>query len=186
MWYCMNSAALKLVKRPYVEPGIPGFEYQQKIFEGTGKPGSMSGRRFWIIVASREHVMLGVNGGFAMANHGKRSGLSRMHAGDRIVYYSPKDAVGSSEPLHAFTALGEVADDTIEQVEMSPDFRPFRRRVRYQYTGIVKIEPLVAGLGFIRNKNSWGYVFRFGLLEIPEEDFRYILSAFEKEGKPAR
>jgi hypothetical protein len=144
----------------------------------------MSPKRFWIIVASREHAMLGVKGGFAMANHGKRSGLARMHAGDRIVYYSPKDTFGGSDPLHAFTALGDVADETIEQVEMSPDFRPFRRKVTYQYTGEVSIELLVADLGFIRNKHSWGYVFRFGLLEIPQEDFSRILAAFEKEGKP--
>jgi len=140
--------------------------------------------RFWIIVASKEHVMLGVNGGFAMANHGKRSGLARMHAGDQIVYYSPKSAFGGNDQLHAFTALGEVADEEIGQVEMSPDFRPFRRRVKFRYTGEVKIGPLVAGLGFIRNKHSWGYVFRFGLVEIPEEDFLRIRQAFEQGGIP--
>ena len=138
--------------------------------------------RFWVIVASKEHVMLAVKGGFAMANHGKKTGLARMHAGDRIVYYSPKTAFGKSEPLHAFTALGEVVDDSITQVELSEDFRPFRRKVNYLYTGGIKIEPLVPHLSFIHNKQSWGYVFRFGLLEIPKEDFLYIRQAFEKEG----
>jgi hypothetical protein len=139
----------------------------------------MKSPRSWIVVASRDHVMLGVNGGFAQAGHGKRSGLARMHAGDRIIYYSPKAAYGGDEPLHAFTALGEVADDEIVQVGMSPDFRPFRRKITYRYTGEVKIEPLVGDLGFIRNKKSWGYVFRFGILEIPGEDFSRIEKAFE-------
>lgn len=127
--------------------------------------------------------MLGVNGGFAMANHGKRAGLARMHAGDRIIYYSPKVAFGGTEPLHAFTALGTVADDAIVQVEMYPDFKPFRRNVRYEYTGGIRIEPLVMDLTFILNKKSWGAVFRYGLHEIPEKDFLVILETFEKDGK---
>ncbi|WP_292370727.1 EVE domain-containing protein [Methanoregula sp. UBA64] len=142
----------------------------------------MKPQRYWIVVASREHVMLGVTGGFAQANHGKRSGLSRMHAGDGIIYYSPKVSFGKNEPLHAFTALGTVADEEIVQVEMTPDFVPFRRKVDYLYTGEITIEPLVADLGFIRNKKSWGYVFRFGLLEIPQPDFAVLLRAFEKSG----
>ena len=142
----------------------------------------MKPRRFWIVVASREHVMLGVNGGFAQANHGKRSGLARMHAGDGIVYYSPKVSFGGNEPLHAFTAIGEVADEEIVQVEMTPDFVPFKRKVNYRYTGEIKVEPLLADLGFIRNKKAWGYVFRFGLLEIPQVDFERILQEFERTG----
>jgi len=139
----------------------------------------MASRRYWILVASQEHVKLGVSGGFAQAGHGKRSGLARMHAGDRIVYYSPKAEFGGTGPLHAFTAIGEVADDEIVQVDMSPDFKPFRRNVRYLKTGEVKIEPLINDLQFIRNKKSWGYTFRFGILEIQHEDFEKIEKAFE-------
>ena len=139
----------------------------------------MTIRRYWILVASREHVKLGVTGGFAQAGHGKRSGLARMHAGDRIIYYSPNLEFGGTEPLHAFTAIGEVADDEIIQVEMSPDFKPFRRSVRYLRTGEVKIGPLINDLQFIRNKKSWGYSFRFGIVEIQQQDFERIERAFE-------
>jgi len=138
----------------------------------------MASRRYWILVASLEHVNLGISGDFAQAGHGKRSGLARMHAGDRIVYYSPKGEFGGTEPLHAFTAIGEVADDEIVQVEMSEDFKPFRRSVRYFKTGEVKIEPLINDLEFIRNKKSWGYAFRFGILEIRQPDFERIEKAF--------
>jgi predicted RNA-binding protein len=139
----------------------------------------MTTPRYWILVASLEHVKLGVTGGFAQAGHGKRSGLARMHAGDRIIYYSPKVEFGGTEPLHAFTAIGEVADDEIVQVEMSPDFKPFRRNVRYLRTGKVKIEPLINDLEFIRNKKSWSYSFRFGILEIRQQDFERIEKEFE-------
>jgi predicted RNA-binding protein len=43
------------------------------------------------------------------------------------------------------------------------------------------IRPLVDHLSFIKNKQSWGYVFRFGLLEIPEYDFQRIAAAMQAE-----
>jgi predicted RNA-binding protein len=123
-------------------------------------------------------MMLGVTGGFAQAGHGKRSGLARMDAGDRIIFYSPKIESEGNEPLHAFTALGVVVDNEIVQVEMSPDFKPFRRNVKYLQTGAVKIGPLINDLQFIRNKKVWGYAFRSGLLEIQQPDFEQIEKAF--------
>ena len=137
------------------------------------------GKRYWIGVASKNHVMHGVSLGIVMTNHGKRSGIARMHKGDGFIYYSPKVTFEGKEPLHAFTAIGEIADENIFQAEESPDFRPFRRNAVYRKTGDVPIEPLVPGLSFIRNKQSWGYVFRFGLVEIPEDDFRRIEKAFD-------
>ena len=135
--------------------------------------------KYWIGVASKNHVMYGVSRGIAQTGHGKRSGIARMHKGDGIIYYSPKMTYEGNDPLHAFTAIGEIADDEIYQAEESPDFRPFRRRAQYTKTGEVKIEPLISELSFIRNKKSWGAVFRFGLLEIPKADFDHIAAAFE-------
>jgi len=38
------------------------------------------------------------------------------------------------------------------------------------------ILPLIENLQFIQNKQSWGYPFRFGMLEINEHDFDLISS----------
>ena len=46
--------------------------------------------RYWVGVASREHVLLGVAGGFCQVCHGKQAPLARMKRGDWILYYSPK------------------------------------------------------------------------------------------------
>jgi predicted RNA-binding protein len=134
--------------------------------------------KYWIVVASKDHVMRGVTLGIAQAGHGKRSGLARMHKGDMIVYYSPKVQFDGNEILHAFTAIGEIADEEVYQVEESLDFKPFRRTVRYIKTGEVRIRPMIQDLTFIGNKKSWGYAFRFGLLEIPKEDFERIAEKF--------
>lgn len=133
---------------------------------------------YWIAVASKNHVMQALSHGFAQAGHGKRSGIARMHKGDMILYYSPKVEYEGDKPLHAFTAMGVIADDEIFQVEENPDWMPFRRRVEYKWSGEVRIEPLINELSFIKNKAKWGSVFRFGILEIPREDFERISGGF--------
>jgi hypothetical protein len=45
--------------------------------------------RYWIGVASKEHVMRGVQGGFAQVCHGKEGPLKQMTPQDWIIYYSP-------------------------------------------------------------------------------------------------
>ena len=97
-----------------------------------------------------------------------------MHEGDGIVYYSPKVTYEGNEPLKSFTAIGRIADEEIFEVEESPDWKPFRRRVTYFPAKDAEASPLVPDLKFIRNKKAWGYVMRFGLIEIPEEDFLLI------------
>ena len=131
----------------------------------------------WINTISRDHVQLGVAGGFTQAGHGKATGLKRLEAGDRLVFYSPRTSLHDGEPLKAFTALGRVADDEPYQVEVAPDFKPWRRNVEFDASIEVPIGPLIDELSFIKNKRSWGYVFRFGLFEIPLTDFKLIKQA---------
>lgn len=133
--------------------------------------------RYWIIVASKAHVMVGVAGGFAQANHGKAAPLRRMSPGDRVVYYSPTLEYGKGEPLQAFTALGTVADEEVFQVQMRDDFAPFRRRVEFSPCHDAPIRPLIEPLSFIGDKQHWGAPFRYGMLEIPQGDFRLIAAA---------
>jgi len=130
--------------------------------------------KYFIGVVSKEHVLLAVKNGIAQIGHGKRSGLARMHKGDFLIYYSPKIAMDSNEKLQAFTALGEIVDDEIYQVTMSSKFKPFRRKVKYLPTAETPIAPLIEKLSFIKNKKQWGYIFRYGLVSIPKEDFDVI------------
>jgi hypothetical protein len=133
--------------------------------------------RCWIGVASRDHVERGVAGGFCQLCHGKAAPLHRMAPGDWIAYYSPRTAFKGGAPLQAFTALGRAVDDAVFQHDMGQGFVPFRRRIAFVPCQSAPIRPLVPRLSFIRKKESWGYVFRFGMIEIPEADFRVIAEA---------
>jgi predicted RNA-binding protein len=130
--------------------------------------------KYWAIVASRDHVQRGIEGGFAQACHGKCAPLKRLKPQDGVIYYSSKERFGEPEPCQAFTAIGSVVDEDVFQVKMSENFSPFRRRVNFVPCRVVKIQPLIAELSFIKDKQHWGAPFRFGLLEIPEHDYQRI------------
>lgn len=73
-----------------------------------------------------------------------------------------------------FTAIGIVKDNEAYQVDMGNGFKPFRRDIDYFEAKHLDIKPLITKLPFIKNKKSWGYVFRFGFLEIDLESFDII------------
>ena len=130
--------------------------------------------RYWIGVASKDHVSRGVAGGFCQLCHGKAQPLKRMAVGDWIIYYSPKESFEQATPCQKFTALGEVVGAEIYPFEMSPGFVPHRRDIRFLKANDAPIRPLLEQLSFIKDKNKWGYVFRFGHLEIQKSDFELI------------
>ena len=138
--------------------------------------------RYWIGVASYEHVRLGVEGGFAQLNHGKAAPLRRMAAGDWLIYYSPREQREGSEPVQAFTAIGQLAGDEVSDVAMSENFTASRRAVNWLPTHPAPIKPLLESLTFIRNPQRWGMTFRSGHLEISEADFQRIAAAMGAQG----
>lgn len=95
----------------------------------------MAPRQHWVIVASRDHALRGVDGGFVMANHGKRAPLARMSTGDRILIYSPTTTFPHGEPLRAITIVGEVTGADPEPSTVIAG--GFRRAARLR-----EIEPL--------------------------------------------
>ena len=133
--------------------------------------------RYWVNTVSRSHVQSGVDGGFTQADHGKNSRLKRLSKGDSIVFYSPRTEFNAGEALQRFTAIGEVIDDSPYQAEVSAEFRPWRRRMKFLSLEEAPIRPLIEQLEFIRNKKSWGFTFRRGFFEIGESDFRTIARA---------
>jgi hypothetical protein len=97
----------------------------------------------WMNTVSRDHVERGVRGRFTQANHGKPHMLRKMARGDWVVFYSPRTVHPDGEPLQAFTAIGQIADDEPYQVEMSDDFQPWRRNVDFLACTETPIKPLI-------------------------------------------
>ena len=134
--------------------------------------------KYWIGAVSKDHVLRGVELGIVQIGHGKRDGLDRMKAGDGFVYYSPRETVDAKEPLQCFTAIGHIADDNIYEGDEG-EFKPWRRAVTYMKSKDARIRPLIDDLELTRDKPSWGYAFRYGLVEITEADFQTIAKAMK-------
>jgi hypothetical protein len=100
--------------------------------------------------------------------------MKRMRAGDMILFYSPKVHFKGKEPLKKFTAIARVKEGEVYRGEMGEGFIAYRRDVEFLTCKEVDILPLIPQMTFIRNKRSWGFVFRFGFFEIPEKDFKII------------
>lgn len=135
--------------------------------------------KYWIAVASGEHVSRGRADGFMQVCHGKVAPLKRIHAGDVVAYYSPTEKFGGTQALQAFTALGVVKAGNPYQVQMAPDFCPYRRDVAWLPARQAAIRPLLPLLDFSAGKSNWGYQLRFGLFEISASDMSQIASAMD-------
>lgn len=131
-------------------------------------------QKYWITVVSKDHALGAAAGGFIQINHGKQAPLKRMSPGDWLIIYSSKQSIEGDLKLQAFTAIGQVSDDEIYQHRMSETFIPFRRNIKFYDCEETPIAPLIPGLDFIKNKQSWGYPFRFGFFEIDKADFERI------------
>lgn len=131
----------------------------------------------WINTISRDHVQIGVAGGFTQANHGRATTLRQLSRGDLVAFYSPRTRYPDGDLLQRFTAIGRVIDDAPFQVEMTPTFQPWRRRMEFLDCEEVPIRDLLGELAFIEDPKRWGFPFRRGLFRIGADDFHRIARA---------
>lgn len=161
---------------------------QGALFEvpAAAEVSSSKAPRCWVAVASAEHVARGRAEGFMQVCHGKATPLRRVQGGDYVSYYSPTAQfaplvkTNAADALRAFTAIGVVKPGAPYQVEMTPDFVPFRRDV--QWLGAVDraaapIAPLLQQLEFTCGKRNWSYQLRFGLFEVSRHDMQLVALA---------
>lgn len=133
--------------------------------------------KYFIIGASKDHVLNCVKGSFAQAGHGRKDLLTKLSKGDWIVFYSSKSEFEGKELLQQFTAIGEVRDKEPYQAEVNDDFKPFRRNMDFKKSTEAAIRPLLPNLTFIKNKKRWGFYLMSGFVEIEEQDFMAIKEA---------
>ncbi|WP_321383538.1 EVE domain-containing protein [uncultured Enterococcus sp.] len=127
--------------------------------------------KFWIGVASKEHVEIGVEGGFAQLCHGKCAPLNRMKAGDWLIYYAPKVSMQTNQPYQKFMAVGQVLEGEAYLFEMYPGFISYRKNVSFQkVTSPLSLE----GISKFPIWQDYRSKLRFGHFEISEELFELI------------
>lgn len=129
---------------------------------------------YWILIAPKNQVKKNIAGGYAQTEHGKAHPLRRMQVGDGLIYYSPKVEQGGSTICQSFTAIACVTGEEIYQCDMGDSFLPYRRKATYLMCREASITPLINRLGFIKDKASWGHIFKYSIIHIPAQDFKYL------------
>jgi hypothetical protein len=142
--------------------------------------------RYWIGVASKDHVLRGVAGGFCQFCHGKAQPLKAIEAGDRIVYYSPRTDMRGGETVQGFTAIGRIEDGAPYRADMGGGFVPYRKKVAFFPAQDAPIKPLLPRLSFTKDRKSWGYAFRRGVIGITAADYALIAAAMGVKDATAR
>jgi hypothetical protein len=132
--------------------------------------------KYWLGIVSLAHVRKGVDGAFAQVCHGKKDALEQMTTGDFLIYYSPRVSMDSKERCECFTAIGRVANGVPYQVEVFPEFRPWRVDMEYLCSRDVPIQPWIGKLDFTQKKH-WGMQLRKGLVRLSECDFERLFAA---------
>eukprot|EP01080_Neovahlkampfia_damariscottae_P002413 gene2413-2877_t len=136
-------------------------------------------KKFWLIVASKDHVKVGTEKGFAQACHGKKTWISKPKKGDKVVFYSSKNQfenTSKENKLMSFTALGTFNSDELTTSKIS-ERTFFRRTVDFEKsTKDVSIKSILDQLEFIKNKDKWGIEVRNGMRQIPKNDYSLIES----------
>ncbi|PCI78290.1 EVE domain-containing protein [Candidatus Aerophobetes bacterium] len=136
----------------------------------------------WLGVVSKLHVEKGVQGNFACVCHGKPGPISKLKAGDWLVYYSPTTNFPEGEKCQEFTGLGQVISGEVHPIEMGVDFKPYGIDMLYKKVNTVSIAELKHALSFTQLR-SWGMRLRAGLIEITDEDFNLIQAAMLADNK---
>lgn len=136
--------------------------------------------KYWIGVASLNHVELGVEGGFSQLCHGKEAPLKRMKPGDWLIYYSPKQELDSDAKCQCFTAIGRVKGEEIYPFAMSETFVPYRKDI--DFFPDAKLVPLHA-ISQLEAWQKYRSSLRYGHFEI-DKDFFLVIA--ERMGLPMR
>ena len=133
--------------------------------------------KYWIGVASADHVAAAVAGGFVQLGHGKAAPVRRLAPGDVLALYSPRTQMRAGTAVQSFTAIGSVCDREPYLFQQTASLAPIRRDVAYFDAQAARIEPLLDKLSFIRSREHWGMAFRRGLVEVSESDMEVIAEA---------
>lgn len=140
--------------------------------------------KYYINVASKNHCLKGIEGGFIQSCHGKLWPLKKLQPEDKFILYASKIIFGEKASCQEFIAVGSITKDpsyeTIINIK-NQDQIFYRKDVIFEKNlEATSILLLIENLDFIVNKKNWSYKFLFGFFEISEKDFNLIYNNMKK------
>ncbi len=141
-------------------------------------------RRYWVGVATADHVAEAVAGGFCAVSHGSGA-VAPFGEGDGIAFYASKVSLSSKEAVQRFMAIGVVGETVGWSTERNG--RVLRLRpAEWKESLSAEARALAPRLSFVTDKEKWGMGFRRSRFEIPAADFAIIAEAMGQASWAAR
>jgi hypothetical protein len=146
----------------------------------TKKPMTAStGRAYWLLSVSRDHVISARSLGIVQACHGRSGPVQRMKPGDGIVFYSARHQIKGKDLCQRFTGIATIQDGGAYQEIASESFRPWRRHAKFEEPAKeVDLRTVLPKLACLHNGAvGWGQALRRGVIKIGESDWQILREA---------
>lgn len=142
-----------------------------------GKTPGVNMRSFYLISASRDHVLSAREQSIVQANHGVKAPLQRMRPGDGVVFYSARHQLRGKEPCQRFTAIATVADGDVYQERVSETWKPWRRPAVFdEHFREIDVKEVLGRLECLgRGRGSWGVYLRRGFIKMSGTDWEVLV-----------
>lgn len=136
-------------------------------------------RSFYLISASRDHVLSARKQSIVQANHGVKAPMERLRPGDGVAFYSARHQLKGKEPCQRFTAMATVADGHVFQERVTETFKPWRRVAVFE-EGFkeIDINDVLGDLECLgKGKGKWGVYLRRGFIRMTRLDWEVLVAA---------
>lgn len=152
-----------------------------------GNAPRSSTRSFYLISASRDHVLSARDQAIVQANHGVKAPMQRLRPGDGIAFYSARHQLKGKDPCQRFTALATVGDGDMYQERMSDTWKPWRRPAVFE-EGFkeIEIKEVLSRLQCLGNgRQGWGVYLRRGFIKMSASDWEVLVGAQQPNALPS-
>ena len=133
--------------------------------------------KYWIGVAHRKQALSAKSAGFVALSHGKKSAVSKLSAGDGVIYYAPKTDFEGDAVQGVITLATITGTEIYERNMPDTDFRPWVIDATDEEVSEIPIRPILESLSFVKDIRYWGMAFRRSQFEISEPDFHVLATA---------
>lgn len=137
----------------------------------------MTEHRYWIGVASTDHVDAAVEKSVFGFGPGHHADADRPAKGDWIAYYSPTTGGDDGEPVRRITAVARLEDEASQEGDADGDAPTWTRKAHYYHHDTADIYDLLPRFSFIKDQAHWGVHFHRSLLEVTKDDMAAIAHA---------
>jgi len=148
--------------------------------------------KYWICITTEDNWKIIKEKNIWGVPERHKNTISKVRPGDKLLIYLKQEKVGDkvkeSRIVAVYEAVSEVFKESTRIFKvpkgMGNEIFPYRIRIKPVniFDKPIEFKPLIPKLRFIKNKKKWsGHLMGKAMREIPEEDYKLILSQLSQK-----